>query len=262
MRLMVMALGLLMAGAVLAEEPITLPKGTQAGFYLAYGGMAESGNYIENAKLTSDGQGGWTSEERLWWKNADDWADYYCYAPYMADIRNPRAMYFSVRADQTTAEAQAASDFLHGRSSGFPQGDFPKLQMRHLLTKIVVRIAAGEGFSESEFREGKLSVNIKSVYTQAKIDLAEGRAQASGASATVKSLAEDALTYSAILVPQEVGKISVVWNNTEYLLDLNHYCSGNRLYTLTATLKKTSGGINISIGGWEESDEDFGGTVN
>jgi len=257
-----MALGLLMAGAVQAEEPIILPKGTQAGFYLAYGGLAESGNYIENAKLTSDGQGGWTSEERLWWKNADDWADYYCYAPYVADIRNPRAMYFTVRTDQTTAEAQAASDFVFGRSNGFPQSDFPKLQMHHALTKIVVKIAAGEGFTENDLKEGTLNVSVKDVYTQAKINLADDRVEASGSSATVKPLAEDALTYSAILVPQDVKTISIVWNNTDYALALNHYCGWGRVYTLTATLKKISGGINISIGGWEESGEDFGGTVN
>ena len=257
-----MTLGLLAAGTTLAEEPIILPKGTQAGFYLAYGGLAESGNFIENAMLTSDGQGGWTSEKKLWWKNGNDWADYYCYAPYVADVNNPRAVYFTLRTDQTTAEAQAASDFFYGRSNGFPQSGFPSLQMNHLLSKIVVKIVAGEGFTESELKEGELSVLVKDVYTQAKVNLIEGRAEASGSSANVKALAENALTYSAIIAPQEVSTVSVVWNNTDYPLALKHYCSGRVVYTLTATLKKASGGINISIGGWEDSGEDFGGTVN
>ena len=172
-------------------------------------------------------------------------------------------MYFTVKADQTTAEAQAASDFYYGGTYANPQQNgFPSLSLRHLLSKIVVKIVAGSGFKENELDNSDLSVRIKDVHTRAKIDLYEGQVNAAGQSASIKTYAEDALTFSAIVVPQRVANLSVVWKNTEYILSFDRDCSSNMVYTLTATLKKTATGIDISISDWEDSGEDFGGTVN
>ena len=257
-----MVAGLLIAGESHASTPLKMAKGSQAGMYMAYGELAASGNFLDNVCLTSDGNDGWTSEALLLWKNKKDWADFYCYAPYDTNIKNARAMYFTVKTDQTTAEAQAASDFYYGRTNASPQNGFPSLSLQHLLSKIVVKIVAGSGFKENELDNSDLSVRIKNVYTQAKIDLNEGHLNAVGQSASIKAYAEDALTFSAIVVPQRVANLSVVWKNTEYILSFDRDCSSNKVYTLTATLKKTATGIDISIGDWEDSGEDFGGTVN
>lgn len=246
---------------VLASTPIKLPKGTQAGMYMTYGKLASSGNYIDNACLIYDGNKGWTSEKSLFWKTPNDWAHFYCYAPYNANVTNARAIYFTVNTDQTTSEAQAASDFLYGEVYASPiQSDLPNPSMRHLLSKIVIKVVTGTGFTENELKDG-LSVRIKNVCTQAKIDLYGGGVNTAGQSANIKAYAEDAYTFSAIVVPQQIENLSVVWNNTEYILSFNRACCSGMVYTLTATLKKTSGGIDISIGGWEDSGEDFGGTV-
>lgn len=256
------AVGLLMAESIQADTPVILPKGTKAGLFMSYGELKNI-NYKDNVCLTSDGKGGWTTDARLTWKDKENWADFYCYAPYVANADNPRVMFFSVKTDQTTAEAQAASDFFYGRTNGNPQNSgFPKLSMRHLLSKIVVKVVAGAGFTESELKSGGLSVRVKNVYTEARIDLKEGRLSPSGSSAAIKALAEDDLTFSAIIVPQEVYNLAVIWNNREYVLALNRNCGSGWTYTLTATLKKSSGGIDISIGDWEDSGVDFGGTVN
>ena len=57
-------------------------------------------------------------------------------------------------------------------------------------------------------------------------------------------------------------KLAIIWNNTEYSVSLDNYFDKGKLYTLSATLKKKEGGLDISIGDWEDSGEDFGGTVN
>ena len=116
-------------------------------------------------------------------------------------------------------------------------------------------------FSEDELKQGNLGVHVKNVYMQANVNLENGEVNASGSIGSIKAYATNALSFSAIVVPQEIRKVTVVWNNVEYDLGFSQYCDKGKLYTLTATLKKTSGGISVTIGGWEDSGEDFGGTV-
>ena len=116
--------------------------------------------------------------------------------------------------------------------------------------------------SEDELKQGNLSVHVNNVYMQANVNLENGEVKASGSIGSIKAYATSALSFSAIVVPQEIRKLTVVWNNVEYDLGFSKYCDRGRLYSVTATLKKASGGISVTIGGWEDSGEDFGGTVN
>jgi hypothetical protein len=129
------------------------------------------------------------------------------------------------------------------------------------MTNIVVNVKAGDGFSEDELKQGNLSVHVNNVYMQANVNLENGEVNASGSIGSIKAYATSTLSFSAIVVPQEVRKLTVVWNNVEYDLGFSKYCDRGRFYSVTATLKKTSGGISVTIGGWEDSGEDFGGTV-
>ena len=126
----------------------------------------------------------------------------------------------------------------------------------------MVKVTPGDGFTEEELKQGDLSVRIKDVRTQAKINLGNGEISSSGTTTNIKTYSAEPLSCSAVVVPQDVKELSVVWNNMEYTLDFYRYCGGGKQYSFTITLKKTSGGINVSIDGWEDSGEDFGGTVN
>ena len=256
-----MAMGLLTEVCAVAATPIMLAKGSKAGVYVAYDGLKSSGNYIDNACLTFDGTK-WNSENVLQWKDNYTSAAFLAYYPYNENVKNAKALPFTVKTDQSTKEAYSASDFLYGNSWSHPVGGFPKPVLHHGMTNIVVNVKAGDGFSEDELKQGNLSVHVKNVYMQANVNLENGEVNASGSIGSIKAYATSALSFSAIVVPQEVRKLTVVWNNVEYDLGFSKYCDRGRLYTLTATLKKTSGGISVTIGGWEDSGEDFGGTVN
>ena len=256
-----MAMGLLTEVCAVAATPIMLAKGSKAGVYVAYDGLKSSGNYIDNACLTFDGTK-WNSENVLQWKDNYTSAAFLAYYPYNENVKNAKALPFTVKTDQSTKEAYVASDFLYGNSWSHPVGGFPKPVLHHGMTNIVVNVKAGDGFSEDELKQGNLGVHVKNVYMQANVNLENGEVNASGSIGSIKAYATNALSFSAIVVPQEIRKVTVVWNNVEYDLGFSKYCERGRLYTLTVTLKKTSGGISVTIGGWEDSGEDFGGTVN
>lgn len=256
-----MTMALLTGVCAMAATPVTLPKGSKAGVYVVYEGLKSSGNYIDNACLTFDGSK-WNSENVLQWKDGYTSAAFLAYYPYNENVKNAKALPFTVKTDQGTKDAYVACDFLYGKYRTNPSNGFPKPVLHHGMTNIVVNVKAGDGFSEDELKQGNLGVHVKNVYMQANVNLENGEVNASGSIGSIKAYATNALSFSAIVVPQEIRKVTVVWNNVEYDLGFSKYCERGRLYTLTATLKKTSGGISVTIGGWEDSGEDFGGTVN
>lgn len=257
---MLMTMVLLTGECAMAATPITLSKGSKVGVYVAYDGLKSSGNYIDNVCLIFDGSQ-WNSENVLQWKDSYTSAAFLAYYPYVEDVKDARAVPFTLKKDQSIKEAYVASDFLYGNSWSHPVGGFPKPVLHHGMTNIVVNVKAGDGFSEDELKQGNLSVHVNNVYMQANVNLENGEVRTSGSIGSIKAYATSALSFSAIVVPQEIRKLTVVWNNVEYDLGFSKYCDRGRLYTLTATLKKTSGGISVTIGGWEDSGEDFGGTV-
>lgn len=259
--LLLMAISLLAVSKVPAVTPITLVKGSNVGLYISYDGLKTSENYVDNACLIFDGSG-WNTDTKLKWKDQTSYAEFYVYYPYIENVKDARALNFSVKEDQSTADAFAASDFLYGRAGACPDDGMPKPSLRHMFSNIVVNVEAGDGFTDDELKQGDLSVRIKDVCTQAKINLENGEVRPEGTPKTIKACETEPLSFCAVVVPQRVGKLSVVWNNIEYVVTIDRDCGSGKVNTLTATLKKTSGGINISIGGWEDSGEDFGGTVN
>lgn len=261
---MILTVMVLYAVSCVAQTAITLAKGAQAGVYISYGGLKASGNYVDNVCLTYDGNGAWDSAERLKWKDANSEAVFYAYAPYNADVQDALGFVVETLTDQSTKEAQAASDFLWGSGGKWPHDGIPQLSLRHMFSKVVVKIAAGEGVTEDELKGGSLSVRLKNIRTKTKVRLHDGRMDVLDDLGTIKTLQEQPLTYSAVVVPQseEQIKLVILWDNTEYPVSIGRSFERGKLYSLTATLKKTSGGMSVTIGGWGDTGEDYGGTVN
>lgn len=260
----IMMVGMLIAAKAVAQTPITLAKGKQAGVYVAYGNLKATGNYVNNVPLTSDGKGGWTSGTTLKWKSTDESANFFAYAPYNAAIQDALGVMVSTQLDQTTEEGLVASDFLWESRGISPSNEYPKLSLHHQFSRLIVNVAAGSGFTEDELKQGSLSVRVKNVYVNARFRLSDGRIDVGNTLGTIRAFKEGPLTYSAIVIPQEQGNssIAVVWNNTEYPVTLGRNYDRGKQYQLTATLRKTSGGgIQITIGGWDDTGEDYGGTV-
>ena len=247
-----------------AQTAITLAEGAKVGVYVSYGSLKASGNFVDNACLTYDGNGGWNSATELRWKDTDSEANFYAYTPFVADIKDALGFVAEIQSDQTTKDAQTASDFLWGKGINRPNDGKPQFSLKHMFSKLVVTIVPGDGITEDELNDGSLSVRIKNVRTKTRVRLHDGRMDALDDLATIKTFQERPLTFSAVLVPQgeEQMKVVIVWNNTEYPVSIGKSFGQGRLYHLTATVKKIAGGINVSIGGWGDTGEDYGGTVN
>lgn len=238
----------------------------QVGVFMVYGNMLSANNYINNMCLTSDGNGSWLADRTIYWKDNVTHADFYAYSPYAANIDNPTAHTFQIQADQSSTEKQKNSDFLWGwLADQEPTDKVLNITLNHIFSRAIVRVAPGEGFTEDELKNGTLSVRINGIRTQATINLSNGDVAVAGNAQTITPLKEQDLQYSAIIVPQQVaetGLITVSWNGADYTFTNSMTFTRGKQYTFTATLKKTSGGINIGIGGWEDAGEDYGGTVN
>ena len=173
-----------------------------------------SGNRANNLSLTFDGSV-WTPRKPVYWGEGK--SDVYAYYPYQAEITDVNSQLFSVALDQDTKRTKEslggyeASDFLWAKAAGLSQEDGDiLLTMKHCLSKITVKIVAGEDYVGSLPEDA--SVLVHSTVAATRVDLETGavvKDPYSGAqSINMKKLGlrkyndVDAVVYEAIIVPQ------------------------------------------------------------
>lgn len=223
--------------------------------------LLATANYVNNQLLTF-ANSVWSTATPIYWNDATTPADFYAYAPYQSKVADARAMTFSVQKDQTTTEAVAQSDFLWGTLQGqSPTESSFDLTLSHLMSQLTVKITTTEGVS---IKTDEVTVTIGGTKTTAKIDLATGTVSPYGEVGEVKCHSNGDLSYTAILIPQQVpfsNLIQIVWNGSPYTLQNAFKLEPKRQYSLTIKLKRTESGFDIGIDGWDIIGEDFGGTV-
>lgn len=223
--------------------------------------LLATANYVNNQLLTF-ANSVWSTATPIYWNDATTPADFYAYAPYQSKVADARAMTFSVQKDQTTTEAVAQSDFLWGTLQGqSPTESSFDLTLSHLMSQLTVKITTTEGMS---IKTDEVTVTIGGTKTTAKIDLATGTVSPYGEVGEVKCHSNGDLSYTAILIPQQVpfsNLIQIVWNGSPYTLQNAFKLEPKRQYSLTIKLKKTESGFDIGVDGWDIIGEDFGGTV-
>lgn len=226
--------------------------------------LLASGNYVNNL-LMNHSDGAWQPTTPIYWQNSNVNADFYAYAPYAAEVSDARAMMFRVATDQTSDDAYNKSDLLWGAVQGqSPLAGKFNLMLNHVLSSLTIVVAPGAGFSEGELTTNDVSVSIGGSKTLGTIDLQTGIVTATGEVADVKCRSNSDLTYSAILLPQQIAFANLVkvdWNGNSYTLQNSFKLEAKKQYRLTIKLNKTQGGLDIGISGWDIIDEDFGGTV-
>ena len=215
-----------------------------------------SGNRANNLTVTFDGAS-WTPEKTIYWGAGK--SDVYAYYPYMS-ISDVESQYFEVAADQT-GEGYEASDFLWAKAEGVKQTDGAvNLQMSHLMSKLTVKIVAGEDYVGS--LPDDASVLLHSTVTGARVDLTKGSVSKdpySGAkSIKMKKLGlrsfdgYDAVVYEAVVVPQMLeGSVPLLEINSKsvsYLMEDYFNFRPGVAYTYTATLKTSTTAIKVEIG--------------
>lgn len=225
--------------------------------------LKSSGNTYDNMKFTFN-DAGWAAAQTLYWENTNTMADVYGYYPY-GTVTDATAYTFELQPDQSSEASYKASDFLWGKAEGQSARADVNLTLKHLFCKMVITIKAGDGFTEEELNSSDMSVAINNVKTKALIDLSNGSVTATGNGMKVNAYMSGTSSFQAYVVPQTVeqtGLITVTMNGNDYTLTRGMTFQSNKTYKFTITLSKTSSGINVNIGSWGETDEDYGGTVS
>ena len=226
--------------------------------------LMADGNYVNNLRMNY-ADGAWVPSAPIYWLDTNVNADFYAYAPFVEQVGDARSMVFRVETDQTTEEGFRKSDLLWGTAQGLsPLDNGISLTLTHQLSWLTVVVTPGAGFSEGELKTGDVTVAIGGSKTMGAIDLQSGTVTAKGEVADVKCRDNGDLTFTAILLPQQIAfsnLVKVDWNGNNYTLQNSFLLEAKRQYWLTIRLNKTQGGLDIGISGWDIIDEDFGGIV-
>ena len=216
-----------------------------------------SGNRANNLVVTFDGAA-WTPSQTLYWGAGK--SDVYAYYPYFEQVQDTESQFFAVATDQT-GDGYEASDFLWAKAAGVKQTDGTvNLQMSHLMSKLTVKIVAGEDYVGS--LPDDASVLLHSTVTGARVDLSKGSVSKdpySGAkSIKMKKLGlrifegVQTVVYEAIVVPQMLeGSVPLLEINSKsvsYLLEDPFNFRPGVAYTYTATLNTSTTSIKVDIG--------------
>ena len=227
-----------------------------------------SGNRANNEVMAFDGAS-WATERPIYWGEGK--SDVYAYYPYM-DVVDVDEQPFSVALDQTAEGAYENSDFLWAKAEGVAQTDGAvSLQMQHSMSRLVVKIMAGEEYVGSLPKDA--TVHLHSTVTDALVSLANGSVVKNpyGGANSIKmrncgvhTYAEgEAVVYEAIVVPQmletSVPLLEINSKSVSYLLEDMFNFKPGVSYTYTAVLNTSTTAIKIDIGCTTDDWNNIGG---
>lgn len=237
-----------------------------------------SGNRANNMPLTFDGTA-WTPKRALYWGEGK--SDVYAVYPYIEGVADINSQLFAVAADQTTAGdggnlgGYEASDLLWAKAEGESRRDGAvKLAMKHIMSKLTVKIVAGEDYVGS--LPDDASVLLHSTVAAARVDFETGavvKDPYSGAqSIEMKKLGlratggVEAVVYEAVVVPQmletSVPLLEINSKSVSYLLEDSFNFRAGVAYTYTVTLNTSTNAIRVDIGCELEDWNSTGGDDN
>ncbi len=228
-----------------------------------------SGNRANNEAMTFDGEK-WNIERPIYWSEGK--SDVYAYYPYTAEISNVDEMSFSVATDQDEEGAYEASDLLWAKAAGVSQsGGSVSLAMKHAMSRLVVKIVAGEDYVGS--LPADATVHLHSTVTDALVALSTGsvvKNPYAGAKSIkmhnlgLRTFAEgEAVVYEAIVLPQmletSVPLLEINSKSVSYLLEDAFNFKPGTSYTYTAVLNESTTAIKVEIGCEIEDWNNIGG---
>ncbi len=222
-----------------------------------------SGNRANNIAVAFDGVN-WTPERTIYW--GDGKSDVYAYYPYISEIEDVNYQFVAVSADQSDEGNEEAlggyeaSDFLWAKASGVSQaGGAVNLAMSHVMSKLTVKIVAGEDYVGSLPEDA--TVDLHSTVTGARVNLETGSVfkdpYCGAQSIRMKKLGlrsydgVQAVVYEAIVVPQmletSVPLLEINSKSVSYLLEDSFNFRSGVAYTYTATLNTSTTAIKVEI---------------
>lgn len=230
------------------------------------GTLLPSGNHVDNMLFTYSSTG-WTPEKEIFWADKTTKADIYAYYPFTAsaNISTVENYPFTLKKDQSTEVNYKSSDFLWGKVAQVaPTSEAVPVITNHLFSNIIVKIIPGKGYTTETLAQANKSVKVCSVKTDATINLATGVATATGLIGEVTPHNEGE-RYRALIAPQTIVAgsklIQITIDGTEYQFTKGFTFEANKQHTFSVTVNKTSGGIDIGVGGWETDENENGGNA-
>ncbi|MDE6271038.1 MAG: fimbrillin family protein [Muribaculaceae bacterium] len=225
------------------------------------GSLATTGNHVDNMRFTYNGS--WVPDTPIYWGDNATHADFYLYYPYAA-VQSVSAHPFAVKADQSTEAANKASDMMVGKTVDVaPSSSTTVIPVNHVMSRILIYLEAGNGFTAESLAAADVSVKINGVKTNSTVNIATGAVTPTGDATTVTPLFADNV-YKALIVPQTVGEGNLITVNVdghEYNLKKGFTFESARSHKFTVTVSKTSNGVNVNINPWSDDGIDHGGTA-
>lgn len=224
--------------------------------------LKTTGNHVDNMRFTYNAT--WTPDAPIYWLDDKTNADFYIYYPYTATVADVAAMPFSVNADQSAEAAYKAGDVIIGsRTNVAPTEAAVMINAHHAMSQLLITLVPGNGFTEETLAAAEVSVRVNGVKTNATINLAAATVTAVGDISSVTPL-KTGDAYKALIVPQTVAEgnlLTVTVDGREYNLVRGLTFESGKRYNCTVVLSKTSEGVNVTIGDWDDDGTDYGGTA-
>jgi len=253
-----------------------------------FGLIIASGNdafTYNNKRMTGGPLEGWTTDQTMYWAGKDQAHTVIAYAPYRdAQLDCQSKIDVKVSADQSTADAVTASDFIAMKQGAFtPSGDLTEgkllVKMGHVLTKVFVKLTYPEAYASAEGANPVSDMVVEGMKVDATLDFAawDGTAASAalalnGNSATETitpyALSHDAanrlVTYEFIAIPQEQASISIKFKagGTPYTWtydNLKQHSGEALTISLSVDKQGVQLGGDVSVGDWSVGDEINGG---
>ena len=224
--------------------------------------LKATGNHVDNMRFTYSGT--WTPDTPIYWMDNTTHADFYLYFPYQSGISDVNAMSFSVTTDQSSESAYKASEVLIGSTKDVaPTESAVVINAKHVLSQMIVNVAAGNGFTTESLAAANVGVTINGTKVSATVDIATSAVSATGDAQSIKPWNTNG-TWKALVIPQSVEETNLITVNVDgkdYNLKKAFTFVSGKSHKFTVTVSKTSNGINVNIDGWETDDTDNGGVA-
>lgn len=199
------------------------------------------------ATYTANGSGGLSTTTTQYYPASGSTVKAYAYHPANASTT------FTVAADQTDDANYIASDLMYASLNPLVKSTTNQLVFAHKLSKLVVQLAVGTGFSASELTNA--IVKLKGVNNQVTFAPATGETSAATGEADITvSAAAGTDENAAVVIPQDVaGKkigVTIAGKEMEYTIPASTTFEAGKVNTYTITVAKTGLSVSSTITNW------------
>lgn len=232
-------------------------------------GLSVNGNYVDNKKFINENDAtlGYVLKpeagKEVYLVEGNNY-DIYSYFPYLNNVTTVTELPFSVKADQSALANFLGSDFLWAKAAGVKYKPSPvKVEYKHLFSQLIVSLVAGEGYTDENLNKLLTGVTVKNIVTDAKINIAEGKAVVGSQLNTVVPNKETAgVNMFRVIIPPQVvtdakAIIDIEMGGKHYPVSLNLDFKSGRSYRMNINVDKDFAKTVITLNGvvsWETED--------